>query len=48
MKRIARHGYKIYIRIPGGEIQYGRLTGRVVVWFCRRRYIVVPAWKAVG
>lgn len=42
---IVKCGYKTYIKIPGGEIQYGRLTGRVVVWFRGRLFRMIPAWK---
>lgn len=35
MKRI---GQKTYIKIPGGEIQYGHTTKSVVMWFKGKRY----------
>lgn len=35
-----RYGSKTYIRIPGGEVQYGHRTGRLAVWFRRRLYVL--------
>lgn len=35
-----RYINKTYIRIPGGEVQYGHITGRMVVWFRRRLYVL--------
>lgn len=29
---------KTYLRIPGGELQFGHLTHQVTVWFLGRRY----------
>ena len=45
-RRVTRLAFKTYIRIPDGEIQYGHLTGRVVMWFRGKRYTIVPMWKA--
>jgi hypothetical protein len=41
---------KIYIRIPFGEIQYGKITRSIVVLFRRKRYWIKKmnlerAWK---
>lgn len=35
---------KYYWRIPGGEIQYGRLSHTITIWFRRRAYHV-KVWK---
>lgn len=40
---IVRYRNKTYLRIPGGEAQFGHLSGSVVVWFRRKRYIVKEA-----
>lgn len=34
---------KIYIRIPGGEVQLGRLSRSVVVWFRGRKFTLKKA-----
>ena len=36
---VVRYRNKLYLRIPGGEIQYGRISRRVTVWFRGRRYL---------
>jgi hypothetical protein len=35
-----RYLNKRYIRIPGGEIQYGYRTGMILIWFRGRKYTV--------
>lgn len=35
---VRRYRNKVYVRIPWGEIQYGRISHRVTVWFRGRRY----------
>lgn len=39
-ERVVRYRNKTYVRIPGGEVQFGHLSRSVVVWFRRKRYIV--------
>lgn len=33
-----RHRNKLYVRIPGGEVQYGLISGRLTVWLFGRAY----------
>lgn len=35
-----KHGNVHYWKIPLGEIQYGRMSGKIVVWFMRRCFVV--------
>lgn len=35
-----RYRNKHYFRIPGGEIQYGRISRSLAVWWRGKRYIV--------
>lgn len=35
---IVRYRNKLYVCIPGGEIQFGLLSHRLTVWFRGRRY----------
>lgn len=30
---------KVYVRIPYGEVQYGRISHRLTVWFRGRRLV---------
>ena len=32
--------HKVYIKIPGGEIQLGKISRSITVWFRGNRYIV--------
>lgn len=40
MRFRTKHGNVYYWRIPFGEIQYGRMSGKIVIWFMRRSYMV--------
>lgn len=40
-----RYGEKTYIKIPGGEIQYGHVTGSIVMWFRGKKYRVWTSRK---
>lgn len=31
---------KVYIRTPGGEVQYGRVGKSITLWFRHRRYVI--------
>jgi hypothetical protein len=35
-----RHGYVSYWKIPGGEIQFGHRSRKLVVWFRGRCYVL--------
>jgi hypothetical protein len=38
-RRFVRTSRKLYLRIPGGEVQWGRISHRLTVWFRGRRLI---------
>jgi hypothetical protein len=40
-----RYRQKTFIKIPYGEIQYGHVTGSIVVWFRGRKYRVWTSRK---
>ncbi len=37
---MTKYGQKSFFKIPGGEIQYGHITGSIVVWFRGKKYRV--------
>lgn len=40
-----RYKEKTYIRIPWGEIQYGHITGSIVMWFRGKKYKIWTSRK---
>ena len=44
-----RDGNKHYFKIPGGEIQVGRISRTVVMWFRGKKYWIKPVsrnWRS--
>jgi hypothetical protein len=34
-----RYRNKVYLKIPGGEVQYGLISHRITIWFLGRRLL---------